>query len=375
MTYTHLILFDMDGVLLNAKGYHKSLQKSVQLAGKALGMPSVDITEDHIAKFEALNITNEWDSIAICAALIMLHVWQYDPNVRLDRSFQINPTISSDPVDFDYFLDNFRLTGDLPGKSALSWIQQNTSELDKSQMDHLVAILENCRDIFVSLTLPIHQEMVLGSQLFNQTYHLAPQLQTESYLSKFDQATMLPSVRKGLLDWLRAEEHTAGILTNRPSLTPSPTFSSPEAELGAEIAGIDHLPILGSGMLSWFAETHCGLPGHTFLKPNPVHSLALMQKCYGLTSEQSLRLSLDLWLGKDEPEEWDKFHQSKIIVFEDSIKGLMSAKNAQKLLADIGIMIELVLIGVGNNPIKTKKFLGLADQIISDINEMNWANL
>jgi hypothetical protein len=348
----------------------------VQRAGQALGAPNADITEDQIAKFEAINVTNEWDSIAICAALILLHVWKNDPKVRLDRSFQMKKTISSDSVDFDHFLDSFQLTGDLPGKSALAWIQDNHSGLDVSQWDHLVAILENCRDIFESLTLPIHQETVLGSQLFYQTYHLEPQLETESYLSKFDQSVIRPSVRRGLLDWLKPEEHAAGILTNRPSLTPSPSFSSPEAELGAEIAGIDHiLPILGSGMLSWFAVTHCGLPGHTFLKPNPVHALALMQLCYGIRSEEALRLASDLWLEKAKPEKWEKFHQSKIIVFEDSIKGLLSAKNAQKLLADIGIRIELVLIGVGSNPIKTEKFHGLADRIISEINEIDWTSL
>lgn len=372
---THLILFDMDGVLLNAQGYHKSLQRSVEMAGHALGVPNTKISEDQIAKFEALNVTNEWDSIAICAALILLHVWNDDPAIRLDRTFHNIEPVSSSPIDFGYFLDTFHLKDDLPGRSALDWIFDHRSDLNTSQKEHLIDLLENCRDIQTSITLAIHQETVLGSDVFHMTYGLESQLNIQSYLSKFDKPLLNASSHQGLLNWLSSKNHNAGILTNRPSLTPSPLWGSPEAELGAERAGLDHLPILGSGMLSWFAATHCGLPGHTFLKPNPVHALALMQMCLSESSERALQLASQVWFGKARQDEWLKFSQCKVIVFEDSVKGLICAKSAQQLLNLIGIDIELHLIGVGKNPIKATMFAGLADKIIKDINEIDYDRL
>jgi hypothetical protein len=57
-------------------------------------------------------------------------------------------------------------------------------------------------------------------------------------------------------------------------------------------------------MLAWFAATQCQLPDHTFLKPNPVHALALVQMCKGETAPKALRSAYDLWRGKGKREGW-----------------------------------------------------------------------
>ena len=48
-----ILLFDMDGVLLEPGGYHKALTETVRLIGESLGYKNVELTPADIAAFEA----------------------------------------------------------------------------------------------------------------------------------------------------------------------------------------------------------------------------------------------------------------------------------------------------------------------------------
>jgi len=370
-----LILFDMDGVLLKPGGYHQALKATVNRVGLALGFQGVDLTDDQTAHFEALSITNEWDTLAISTALMLIKAWEFDPDLRLDGHRVREMTLDVQFPEIDVFLDTFTDVGDLPCHSAYEKITQENSWLNGSQITHLQEILFKARDIYQSLTLPWHQETVLGSQVFQSNYGLSPQLDTDSFLQRYDRPVLTPEKRKELERWLADDHHCAGILTNRPSKTPPGYLSSPEAELGAELIEMEHLPILGSGMLAWFAATQCKLPEHTFYKPNPVHALALMQLCLGLPAEDALMKAHELWQGEGIRENWVKFGDSKVVVFEDSVKGLQSVRSAQALLALENIHIEVNLIGVSTNPIKRAELQKIADCVYTDINQVEWEAL
>jgi hypothetical protein len=370
-----MILFDMDGVLLKPGGYHQALKATVNRIGVALGFPAVDLTDDQTAHFEALSITNEWDSLAISTALMLIKAWEFDPNLRLD-GYRVNEIkLDAQLPAIDAFLGSFTNVGDLPSQSAYAKITDENAWLNQSQKDHLKEILFNTRDIYKSLTLPWHQETVLGSQVFQSTYGLEPKLDTESYLQVYDRPVLTPEKRKKFEEWLADDRHCAGILTNRPSQTPPGYLSSPEAELGAALVEMEHLPLLGSGLLAWFAATQCGLPDHSLFKPNPVHTLALMQLCGGLPAEDALRKAYDLWQGEGNSGDWVKFDASKVIVFEDSVKGLQSVRSAQALLAGEDINIDAILFGVSNNAIKKAELQKIADTVYTDINQVNWEEL
>jgi hypothetical protein len=368
-------LFDMDGVLLAPGGYHQSLQESVQRIGVALGVPKASLSNDQIARFESLSVTNEWDSLAICTALILLHVWQFDGAIRFNGINRNSPQISKDSPDFDQFLDDFHDIGDLPGHSALEAIVNQNSWLDSVQVDHLANILHQCRDIYTSLTLPIHQETVLGSQTFHENYQLKPQLNIKSYLLQHDRPMMRNNQLNEFKDWLSTPNSHAGIMTNRPSRTPPDYLSSPEAELGAALIGLDNLPVLGSGLLAWFAVTKLNMPDHTFLKPHPIHTLALLQMLIGRPAEIALNLGYSLSVGNGNVANWGIFQGASIIIFEDAVKGLQSGITAQKLLQHIGVSVDLTLIGVTENSIKKNALNGVADVIINNINQIDWRNI
>ena len=80
-----ILLFDLDGVLLNSAGYHRSLMETVRQISQALGFGDRGLTTDEIEAFEARDITAEWDSSAIVAALLLVEAWRTDPNCALPR--------------------------------------------------------------------------------------------------------------------------------------------------------------------------------------------------------------------------------------------------------------------------------------------------
>jgi hypothetical protein len=64
----NLFTFDMDGVLLEPMGYHQALKDTVRLAGERSGFGALVLRDEQIAQFEALGISSEWHSSALCLA-------------------------------------------------------------------------------------------------------------------------------------------------------------------------------------------------------------------------------------------------------------------------------------------------------------------
>jgi hypothetical protein len=366
------ILFDMDGVLLSARGYHEALKASIRTIGFSLGLSNIFLSDDQIAHFEAHNVTNEWDTLAICSALMLVHCWEEDGSIRL-RNILKKPAenIETSP-DFDAFLRIFAIEGDLPFQAALKTILEVNPWLNSSQKAYLTEILDSSRDIYSSPTLPIQQEYILGSELFQEHYQLIPKFDLESYLQKYDHPLLSPSLRKSLEDWLGRPNNFAGIMTNRQSQSPKGYLSSPEAELGIKKVGIDGLPYIGSGFLGWFAVNELGLPAYSLLKPNPVHALSVLRRCIEEDTIQALKISSELWRGTAAVKDWMSFNNASITVYEDSAKGLLSARAAQSLLANLGIDVDLKLIGVSQIPVKIDALEEIADKVINSINETTW---
>jgi hypothetical protein len=367
-----ILLFDMDGVLLHPRGYHTALQKSVAWIGAALGAPNTTVSADQIARFEAMGVTNEWDSLAICAALTLLHIWPIDPTIRLNELAPKPAPLSDDAPDFDTFLTQFQPGIPEPCLDALSDILRDYPDLDEDQKKHLTDILTNPRELRRSITLPIFQEVVLGSETFARMYNLPPQLNTKSYLLTYDRPVMSANQYATLLDWLSASEHAAGILTNRPNTCPPGGPSSPEAELGAQCVRLADLPLMGSSMLTWYARVRQDLHGHVYLKPHPVHALSLLGLILGWQSETALARAAALADGKGDGADWRELDGAHIVVFEDSTKGLEAGRAAQAWLARANVETTLECIGVTTHPDKRAALENVADRIVPDINAVRW---
>ena len=250
-----ILLLDMDGVLLQSSGYHRALQDTLAWIGEHLGYLDVRISQEDIDLFESVGLTSEWDSSAICTAFMLLHAWPKYPDMKLPEppSWRSHPAQGLLPPDFQVIahqIDRTQQPEASPLLKAEYLLLRNGNNLTPEQAQVLKKILRQARGIEGSLTHRLFQEFVLGSQAFEKIYNLPPILNVESYLRQYDYATLTTRARKILNDWIEQPSQHAAIFTNRPSLSPDGSFGTPEAEIGAQTAGVNQIPIVGLGSLA-----------------------------------------------------------------------------------------------------------------------------
>ena len=347
-----ILLFDMDGVLLDPRGYHRALQKTVHLTGQALGYPKITLPQDIIHRFEASGITSEWDSSAVCLGLMLKAGWQAGLPLQVPRELapQTRSRHGLPAPDWAEFLTRLNADG-LPGsplERGLSLLQQ---DLSRPQRKIIAGLVENAHSPAESLTHRIFQELVLGSSVYQATYDRQPALNTPGFLTKHDRPSLPKGQLQALKDWLAAEGHRAAILTNRPSQPPPPLFGTPEAELGAALVELDDLPLAGYGQMLWTAH-QLQLSVEACRKPNPVHALSALQLAAGLDEQKALLSAGKLAHQGQVNESWEAFHQAEVVVFEDTPPGLESVRSARNLLQNSGIHLKLDLVGISRDPQK-----------------------
>jgi hypothetical protein len=354
-----ILLFDMDGVLLEPRGYHRALQKTVALVGRLLGYRAVNLTPEDIVAFEAAGVASEWDSAAICAALLLENLWAEYPLLALPPTlaWPARPRHDVAPPNFRSFtrlLAQPHLQGLPPLKRAEHLLLGKADQAIKN-------ILRNARQIEGSLTHRIFQELVLGSRVFAETYGLSPSLRqaqdvapdTESYLLQYDRPTLSEPARAKLIQWLRDANHRAVIFTGRPSRPPAGHLSTPEAEIGAHGAGLEALPIVGLGGLSWLSAQR-GCDPEAFLKPSAVHTLTALRLALGDPLEGALEAAATLVLDGQPDAAWKALCGAQVYVFEDTVSGLESIRAAQNILGEIGVPIRVNLFGIADSEPKRR---------------------
>lgn len=351
-----ILLFDMDGVLLESGGYHRAFQKTVALVGRLLGYQGVQLTAQDIAAFEAAGVFSEWDSSAMCAALLLENLWAEHPALTLPPAL-ITPGLPSHDhpaPDFQAFartLTQPHLSELRPLKRAEHLLLENSrSPGSRTPMQScaMQSILRNARHIDGSLTHRIFQELVLGSQVFAETYDLPPALDTESYLLQYDRPTLPDPERTKLLEWLCRDDQGGAIFTSRPSRSVGGHLGTPEAEIGAQAAGLERLPILGLGGLTWLSALRDHDP-EFFLKPAPVHALAALRLAIGDPLEAALKAAAALVLDGRADSAWQALVGAQVHAFEDGVAGLDSARVAQDILGQIGVPMQVRLFGIAEN--------------------------
>lgn len=366
-----IILFDMDGVLLEAHGYHRALQETVKLISQGLGFNSFLLTPDQIAKFEASGVTNEWDTAAICAALLLIQAWKFDPTVSLPEKLcdlKVRDQGLMAP-EIDSFIQTIHLQGNQVLEFAEQSLVDNGDSLNRTQKEVIRNLLRNGREISKSLTKRIFQELVLGSKQFETSYKKQARLDVQSYLTQFDKAVLNSNSLRLLTDWLDEKEHSASIFTNRPDNSMNDFFGTPEAENGALLVGLEQLPIMGSGSLSWAAQKHnSGGPLHLYFKPSAVHSLSALQLALGASLDQALSNSISLADGNGSQQDWFDLDRAHVFVVEDTSGGFKSALAAKNLLKELGIELQITLLGIAEHSAKAQALRETGADVFENVN-------
>jgi hypothetical protein len=367
-----IFLFDMDGVLLESRGYHLALQETVHRMAKVLGFEEVTLSPDDMATFEAGGITSEWDEAAISTALLLETIWMSFPDRRLPDSLEENATIAKSQKE-----PNFNALARLLSAPHLQTLHPlkraerhflSSDHFTQTQSDILLGLIRTARNPEHSLTHRTFQELVLGSNEYAHTYGLSAVLHCESYLLKHDISNLSHAESAHLSDWLSAPGHAAAVLTSRPSKPPAGVFSTPEAELGATQVGLGSIPIAGWGGITWLGMHYHDEP-LIFLKPSPVHALAALCMALGDGQETALTEAVDLVRTGQAGSAWQRLDRAQVYVFEDSPGGIKSLQAARRVLDEAGIHIETKNFGIARNSSKIHTLIENGAQVLPSLVE------
>lgn len=371
-----ILLLDLDDVLLEQRGYHRSLQQAVELIGSSLGFASVGLSPEDIDLFEAVGVTSEWDSSAICAALLLKAAWEHDPKLRLQEAppFRRQEPHAWPKPDFSAFFRDLAASGTpvaRPLAKAEAMLSNPSSAQSQAQAAVLSRLLRTARDPELSLTHRLIQELNLGSRSFTEVYHLAAGLDCQGNLEALDRPIITAGLASELLHWCRQPGRRAVIVTNRPSSGPDGYAGPTEAEIGLRLVGLEALPFVGIGGLGWLGARR-GLEPQALIKPSPVHVLTALRRATGEPLREALEAAAALAIDGVADAGWRAFQKSRLQVFDDSAAGMISTRVAGRLLAKHGIEAAVELRGVASSAAKRQALAQAGATVYTDIASALW---
>lgn len=377
-----LFLFDLDGVLVYPGGYKAALCATVDHFAAQMGQQPVELKLDEIAEFEACGITNEWDSSAMCAAMMVIDALLHRPELDMDDIEATLQAIRSDGAgierpDFATLARSVSMRtphGAPPTETIDQVVRERAGGRFGAILDRLLC------DIY-SLQTPttrILQHFTLGSERFRQTYGLEPEIDSQSMLITHDRPLISREMRQRLLGRIEPGKPGMAIYTARPSLPPpgtQPTDTrgaySPEANLAMELLDLPvHVPLIASGSMTWLAAMRGKVPAD-YIKPSPVQALAAigaarsgevidaLEAAARLVEEDRLDGPLSLLV--NEP--------TRVVVFEDARGGIQATQRAVELLSRAGLPVTCEAVGVAEEATKRQALDEVADRIVSNVNQ------
>ena len=363
-----ILLFDMDGVLLEPKGYHQALKETVRLTSLSLGFNEFTLAQEDIAQFESLGISNEWHSSALCMALMVIEGQRR--GLELNLSARISLTNSNFQTIKLNLPDLYKAIAAQPVELPALSRAQSAIELsaEKAGVDATMptSIMQACEQINQSLTLNIFQELVLGSQTFEKTYAVQSQLGVDSYLVEYDKPLLSPNMRTRLTKWLDNPSHYAAIMTNRPSDTLLGLPGTPEAELGAALVGLDFLPIIASGEMTWLARRLDQDVG-ALVKPAAHHALSGIFAALGEAAPEALSKSHQIISGKLDSDPIP-LNGCTVSVFEDTPAGILAVERTKEVLLAQNLNIQVHKAGIATDAAKRRALEALGATVFDSVN-------
>ena len=372
-----LLLFDVDGVLIDPKGYKYALRDTVNYFATQMGLPPINLTLEEIAIFEANGMTNEWDSAAFSLGLLLAtalkeNAQHWQPTFEETFTAIKQAKISIQRPDFEAYakaVSAHNVEHDVPTKSCLAVIKSLADPFIYPLFDVLF------NDIYAldTPTTRIQQIHTIGSQYFEQTYQETALFSCQSYLMDYDTPLLSEENRDALLAWHKHPDHDFVIYTARPSLPPSDETVGypPEADLAAELLGLNgKVPLIAAGRMEWIARQY-QLHASEYIKPSPVQALAAIGAAFSGEEIPALEAAA-LFDEEDElisPLMELTEIESRIIVFEDSTGGIRAVQGAVDLLQKYGAEIDFHAVGVSPDDSKRQALLEVTDWVVDTVND------
>lgn len=378
-----VFLIDLDSVLIDPRGYRKSIQAALGYFTNQMGLGDLYPGEDAIARFEAINMTCEWDITPILLAAIFDGLLRENPQILLPANLEdACQTIRTHKVNAPQ-VDLARITSILaahfkPGMEyAALALDLNQDGVENPPFPHLVgqpltsSILADTRMIDGALTTKIFQHFTLGSERYEKLSGLPRFFESDSYLQKHDQLLLNEDARDALLKAWHENKVGIVIYTARPSLPVKGdvvSFNySPEAEVALEALGLSELPLVAAGKMGWLA-TGMGIRVDQLTKPSPVQAMAGISAAVTRKVESSLWAAARLFFNH-ENNGYRDFPSLSIHVFEDAGGNIKAVRKAAELLGEAGVQNEVTAWGISENPEKQQALLQANAFLLPDVNQ------
>ncbi len=381
----HLFLFDVDGVLVEARGYLRALQDTVAHFARRMGVGDPALTEAEVRAGEAHGLTSEWDSAPAYILTLLIERLRREPALALPGHWEAaleklgaRPFLLPHP---DYFtlvarVGERRRSLSETSHAVRAVLRDDAQSLPASQRDAVAAILDELlADTHNFDRAPVtqyFQHLVIGSEGVAQTYGIAPCFEARPYLLDYDVAELSPETAARLRDAAQAGRIAPVIYTARPSLPPNGSATSargysPEAELAQKLVRLEDWPLIGLGQLQWLA-TRCGAQTAQIVKPSPVQALAAIGAAVG-TETDALEAA---WAFHETGElrgPLAHLEAMTVHIFEDTVGGMGGVRGAVELLQAAGVDIRWQPYGIA--PATGAKAEALAAQGIPTYRSVN----
>lgn len=377
-----LILFDVDGVLIQSLAYRASLQKTVRFFSRRLGLGDLTLTDAEVEVFESQSITVEWDSSAISVAVLLVERLKS----RRAKGAKIVPDdfwgavdslgarkTSIERPDFSAWARRIGAAtppGHLPSHIALKLL----SESLPAAAPWLAQLLSNCYSIDHAPAMQLFQNYVLGHEQYLHYYGLPAYVEGQPLLEELDRANLRPQLADRLLALRASGTVFPVVYTARPSLAPREAGQAlrgytPEAETARAMVGLDPLPIIAFGKLDWLGQ-RVGVGGRDLVKPSPVHAMAAMGAARTGLEVESLKAALAVARGDHVRYPLTACKNETVHVFEDSASSLRAVTQAVELLNRQGLHLKLTRHGIApkRSP-KHETLSAIADVVHKSVND------
>ncbi len=389
----NILLFDVDGVLIEDHGYRAGVVAALNYFARLMGThsPVIDASIQNV--FHARGFTNEWDICPFAVGVMIVEALARSAPTHLQaapldlflQQFGLEFIV---PLPFAQYLDRAAHAGGKPSERALAVLLDALSEIDLNDAVRQVAestlreMLSDPYDVAHARTTQVFQEHVLGSAAFEEVYQLKPRFDVPSLLYTEDRPTLTLDSKRTLNRLSAARQAHVCVYTARPSLPPAdeadwlfdstrrPIGYSPEAELALQMIELDQYPLIAMGRMQWLAA-QVKQSVESLTKPAPVQALAAIGAALTRQEAASLTTAYRLVTHGELTAPFSDLRDQAVHIWvvEDATLGLQAVRSAIDLLRHYEIDAHLHGIGISPGGPKAEALAPWCEVVLTDVNE------
>ncbi|NMC13396.1 MAG: hypothetical protein GYA34_11010 [Chloroflexi bacterium] len=364
-----VFIFDIDGVLVNPRGYRKASQATLDHFTQRIGIGTVLLTDEILNHFEAHNISSEFDIVPLCLAEIFNEILTLYPDIKLpadlyqscDQLYKNKiKTPRLDLPSLAEIINKVLVAGQFPSEAALKanyYGAEHAPFINLCSHPLLNSILENTRNVKLSPVTNIFQQFVLGSEIFQDTYKTPSEIKTNSFLHDFDQPQLEKEIAELLLELWNKGNIDMAAFTGRPSAPADGNNKpllpySPEANMALDITGLSSIPLLGLGEVYRLADL-TSLNSDSLGKPSLISSLGAISAALCRNGFEGL-LAAHRYINLSDDDFFRHVPALDIHLFEDTPSAIRSTREAVDMLTKIGASFTLHVWGIASSADKVR---------------------